>query len=517
MANQSITTRDFFISRTGGDRDVALVVDEVLRNEGYTTFIQDEDFGSASFIERMAQGWSSGARLVCLLSRAYQQSEFCKKEYEVALKDDPRNLSGRVIVLRISECTPIEHLADLGYTDLVPLLSDATALREAILGAVDPVRHPKSAHFSALYHRSGTQILHPEIRPVPSFTARGDELKDLDTKLWGKRGHAAITSSSGASAAVKGMSGVGKSVLAQQYAWESRGRYQGVWWLRAETHKTLLDDLISLGSRFNAKIEEMPDREKAAAIVLDHIAQAALGKPWLLVYDNAQSPSAIDKMTPTDGAHVIITTHWRDWYGHAEEIPVDGFPREVAIEYLMARARGSDQQPEKTRAAATALAEDLGHLPLALAIARAHAWDMNWTFDQYREHVAEMLVREPTKAIDYPRSVEATFNLALDKAKATSPEAESLVGIAAFLAPDRIPLDIFTADVLSDIEKGEAVAALAEVSLVTPDTLDDGTSGISVHRIVQAVTRKRLGDKVGEFTVHAVGCGCVSPWQRGTG
>ena len=66
------------------------------------------------------------------------------------------------------------------------------------------------------------------------------------------------------------------------------------------------------------------------------------------------------------------------------------------------------------------------------------------------------------------------------------------MGICAFLAPDRIPLDIVTADVMSEIERGEAVAALQEVSLVTLETLDDGSAGISVHRLVQEVMRGRL-------------------------
>ncbi len=45
----------------------------------------------------------------------------------------------------------------------------------------------------------------------------------------------------------------------------------------------------------------------------------------------------------------------------------------------------------------------------------------------------------------------ATFSLAIDKAVEACPEAEKLMGVCAFLAPDRIPLDIFTDEVLSEI------------------------------------------------------------------
>src|SRR5262249_32359186 len=140
------------------------------------------------------------------------------------------------------------------------------------------------------------------------------------------------------------------------------------------------------------------------------------------------------------------------------------------------------------------LVQDLGYLPLALAIARAHAWSMGWSFEQYRMHLAQMLDREQTSGVDYPRSIAATFTLAIEKAAAASPEAEQVLSIAAFLAPDRIPLSIVTEDVMREIAKGEAVAALAEVSLVTREILDDGSPAISLHRLVQEVVRRRLGE-----------------------
>ncbi len=75
----------------------------------------------------------------------------------------------------------------------------------------------------------------------------------------------------------------------------------------------------------------------------------------------------------------------------------------------------------------------------------------NLPFDRYRARIAERIKDLPDGA-DYPASVFATFSLAMDKAAATCPEAETLMGIAAFLAPDRIPLDIITADVIGEDE-----------------------------------------------------------------
>ncbi len=491
--------RDYFISRTGTEADkvLAKAIAAIIREAGFTTWLQDENFGHASFMARMSQGFDSGAHTITLLSKTYQDSEYCQKEYEVALTGDPRNIQERLIVLRVEDCAPKGMLRDLAYTDLVPILalSDPTQreqlLRRAIRVLVGAEPGQSGIDFINLY-RHTPQILHPEIAAVPGFTGREPELAALKAALW--TGGAAALTGSAAATALSGLGGVGKSVLAREYAWRERERYRGVWWLRAEERSTLLGDLIELGARFIPGLDVVPDREAAAHATLDFIAQTPAGKPWLLVYDNAESPARLEKLTPRAGAHVLITSRCQDWHKKARELSVDVFSEETALEFLMAEAHGAAQRPAETRAAAARLAQDLGRLTLALAIARAHAWSMGWSFEQYRGHLAQMLDREQTKGVDYPRSIAATFTLAIEKAEATSTKAVWLLAIAAFLAPDRIPLNIVTEDVMSEIEKGEAVAALAEVSLVTRETLDDGSPAISAHRLVLEVARRRLGE-----------------------
>ena len=274
------------------------------------------------------------------------------------------------------------------------------------------------------------QILHPEIRAVPGFTGREDLLDALDRALWQQGGAAALTNAK--SAAVHGLGGVGKSVLAREYAWRNRERYRGVWWLRAETEQTLLDDLIALGSRLIPGLAEIPERDRAAGLALEAIEQAGAETPWLLVYDNAEKPAALGTLAPRLGAHRLITSRWPRWQGHAEALAVDVFPPEVGVEFLVEGAAYPD------RDAAARLAEALGYLPLALAHARAYCAASNLPFDRYRARIAERIKDLPDGA-DYPASVFATFSLAMDKA-AACPETETLMGIAAFLAPDRIPL-----------------------------------------------------------------------------
>ena len=420
--------RDYFISRAGADKAPAKAIAAIVREAGFTTWLQDEDFGHSSFMARMAQAFDSGARTIALLSEAYQSSDYCLKECEVALTADPRNLNERLIVLRVADCAPTGMLKDLAYTDLVPILGQSDpALREDLLHRAIRVligAEPRQSgvDFITLY-RHVPQIVHSSIAGVPGFTGRDAELAAISAALW-NGGTAALTGSVAATA-LTGLGGIGKSVLAREYAWRERGRYHGVWWLRAEERTTLTDDLIELGARFIKGLDEVPDREKAACAALDFLARTPADKPWLLVCDNAENPAALEKLTPRTGAHVLITSRCQDWHDAARELPLEVFSEKAAVDYLIVRAHGVEQSPDETHAAATQIADDLGRLPLALAIARAHAWSMGWSLAQYREHLAEAkpLEREATKGVDYPRSLAASFVMAIEKAAAIAPEA----------------------------------------------------------------------------------------------
>ena len=65
------------------------------------------------------------------------------------------------------------------------------------------------------------------------------------------------------------------------------------------------------------------------------------------------------------------------------------------------------------------------------------------------------------------------------------------MGILAYFAQDDIPLSLISADVMSEIARGEAVAALCEVSLLEVENEGDRAT-VSVHRLAQTVMRDRL-------------------------
>jgi TIR domain len=74
---------DFFISRAGADAPAADLVAAIIRETGLVPFSQNEDFGHADFMRRIEQGYESSARTIALLSAEYQQSEYCRAEYNL--------------------------------------------------------------------------------------------------------------------------------------------------------------------------------------------------------------------------------------------------------------------------------------------------------------------------------------------------------------------------------------------------------------------------------------------------
>ena len=76
--------------------------------------------------------------------------------------------------------------------------------------------------------------------------------------------------------------------------------------------------LVDLAGRLDARLAEEADQEKAARAGLAHLARSAV--PYLLVYDNVETPEVLRDLVPSAGARVMLTTRWADWSGRAKEL-----------------------------------------------------------------------------------------------------------------------------------------------------------------------------------------------------
>ena len=102
---------------------------------------------------------------------------------------------------------------------------------------------------------------------------------------------------------------------------------------------------------------------------------------------------------------------------------------------------------------------------------------------------ASGLISAAPRGAGYPRSVAATFNLAITEAVAECQAAEPLMAYLAHCAPERVPMTLVEGALEDESERMNALAALAEVSLLRHDPFEDGTRAVTVHRLLQAVAR----------------------------
>jgi Tfp pilus assembly protein PilF len=333
----------------------------------------------------------------------------------------------------------------------------------------------------------------------PNFTGRAGVLEDLESRLAG--GPVAVV-------AVRGLGGVGKSQLALEYAHRMRqaGRYRLAGWVRADSRVTIAEDMAAL-----APLLWLPEKETVGETVAQVVRALTSLRDWLLVFDNAQNPDDLGGMLPGGGGHVLITSRKRVWGGIATQVDLGEFSRPESVKFVTERT-GSDE-PE----AAAALADELGDLPLALAQAAAYvdtrAITIHRYLESYRDPVLARRLREAgLNSAEYPASVAGTWLLSFRQLSDEHPAAAELLQLCAFLDPDDIDLDLFSAgsaetgDVLARMlgdwqERDETVGALAATSLVTVPA----ENHLRVHRLVQAVTRDQLDDdQAAEWAKRAV-------------
>jgi tetratricopeptide (TPR) repeat protein len=464
---------DFFLSRRGSVATVAREVTDVLTEKGYKVLVQDYDIPlGASFVEAMHETIINSRDLIILFTEDYLRSPYTRKEFTSFEAERVKTAEERHIIVLRCEDVPLRGLlADNVYQTLVGI-EDPEERKRRIIAAAE----------------RQSQAAPPPPRPfigvpprIASFTGRAKELDLLDDILMQDK-PAAVTQTSVGRAVVQGMGGVGKTALAIEYAHRFRGLYAGVCWCPGETHTGLLSALAGLAVTLGAAAAEEADVEKAAKAALRRLAEQRA--TWLLVYDNVPEPKDMVELLPSAGARVLITSRFSDWSEFAKEVALDVLPLAEAITFLQSRTERSDA------AGANALADALGNLPLALDHAAAYCKRTQMRFGDYAKKVSSLIGAAP-RGVGYPRSVAATFDLAITEAVAQRQAAEALMAYLAQCAPERIPMILVEGAVEDEMERMEALAALAEVSLVKPDPFQDGTPAVTVHRVVQTVARAR--------------------------
>jgi transcriptional regulator with XRE-family HTH domain/tetratricopeptide (TPR) repeat protein len=316
----------------------------------------------------------------------------------------------------------------------------------------------------------------------PGFTGRDDLLAQVRDRLLA--GGTAVVQ------ALHGMGGVGKTQLAAEYAHRSAGSYELAWWVNAEQGGLIGDQVAALGLALGC-IPPGAEAEAVRAVVLAELR--ARGR-WLLIFDNAEDPAEVAPWLPGGGGHVLITSRERGWAELAAPVEVDVLARAESVALLQRRIAGLGG------ADADRLAAGLGDLPLALAQAAGFMAGTGMPAGEYlgllRTRAGPLL--DQAVPGSYPRSLAAATGLIAARLADDDPAAAELASLCAFLGPEPVPEDLFTAApgelpgglagrAADPLAWRQTLARLARQSLARLDQ-----HGVQMHRLTQAILRDRL-------------------------
>ncbi|MCA9955136.1 MAG: tetratricopeptide repeat protein, partial [Anaerolineales bacterium] len=373
----------------------------------------------------------------------------------------PRTLTDLVrvtAVLHLTETEASQLLQSAGHPTIAELRRDLQQMPDETLarliahwaGTAVPVAE-STAPFQAMAH-------------LPYFVGREAELEKLKEVLLAGE-HAAIYS-------IQGMGGVGKTALAANLAYQLRDLFpDGVLWARVDISDTM-SILSTFASAYGLDVRQYGDLGSRSRIVRELLAH----KRALLVLDNAQNSEQVKPLLPPTGScAVLITTRRHDLAvtRGATRLVLGPFASDGAESLALFAEVLGEERVGMERPLFIELADLLGHLPLAVAIATGRlAYEPGWSTTEFVQRVRQER-RRLAELESEDQSVRLSFNTSFQH---LTPEQQR------FFAA----LGVFDGDDFSSA----AAAAVADVPI---DVAQDHLRKLYALSLVQAGRETRTG------------------------
>ncbi len=303
------------------------------------------------------------------------------------------------------------------------------------------------------------------------FTGRDDLLTGLQQHLMdADHGTAVVT--------LLGMSGIGKTQMAAEYAHRFCSDYDVVWWVNSDTRGTLRERLAELAPELGLTSGSEPGERIRA--VHEALRRGDPHARWLLIFDGWDDLEGAEDLLPEGPGHVLITSRNRSWSeSRTVLMEVPGFERGESTGYLMRRA------PRLTAAQADEVAAELADIPLALVQAAAWLGESDMPVSDYLRMVRDGELSELADQGGFdgvPRSSLTSWSILINRLREIQPHAVELLSLCAAFAPGRIPIGLVRHLPAADLPEGlgwlatdlaawtRALDTLVNYSVLTRDT-----------------------------------------------
>lgn len=326
-------------------------------------------------------------------------------------------------------------------------------------------------------------------------------------------------------AAISGMGGLGKTQIALEYAYRYRPSYRHIFWVRAEDDAGIIAGYCKIATLVNLWAKQEEDQQTIIRAVKVWMEQ---NKDWLIIFDNADTPSLLKKYLPREWKGQMLLTSREDNFqqlGIANPCKPEQMTPLDAKEFLLTRTDHKDATGDEEDAVEE-LARELDYLPLAMEqasayiCAKGHMSFRAYLTSYHRQPIALLEKGQPIIG-EYHASVATTWRMNIDAIAKESPAAADFMNACAFMSPDSIPVELFT---LGAAELGPNLSetlrdAADDPSLFYDDVLshitryslikyDRNSETCAIHRLVQAVVASGMDEETrhtwAERIVYAV-------------